>query len=50
MAGNRAIAYIEPGEVEVQTIGYPKLEAQGGPGVHPDNVGRQTSVMRSRAR
>ena len=26
MAGNKAIAYIEPGKVEVQTIDYPKLE------------------------
>src|SRR5690242_18674535 len=42
MAGNRAIAYIEPGKVEVQTIDYPKLEVQDGPGVHPDNVGRKT--------
>ena len=42
MAGNKAIAYIEPGKVEVQTIDYPKLEVQDGPGVHPDNVGRQT--------
>ena len=42
MAGNKAIAYIEPGKVEVQTIDYPKLEVQDGPGVHPDNVGRKT--------
>ena len=42
MAGNKAIAYIEPGKVEVQAIDYPKLEVQDGPGVHPDNVGRQT--------
>ena len=42
MAGNRAIAYLEPGRVEVQAIDYPKLEVQDGPGVHPDNVGRQT--------
>ena len=32
MAGNRAIAYIEPGKDEVQTIDYPKLEVQDGPG------------------
>ena len=42
MAGNKAVAYIEPGKVEVQTIDYPKLEVQDGPGVHPDNVGRKT--------
>lgn len=30
-----------PGKVEVQTIDYPKLELQDGPGVHPDNVGRK---------
>jgi glutathione-independent formaldehyde dehydrogenase len=42
MAGNRAIAYIEPGRVELQAIDYPKLEVQDGPGVHPDNVGRKT--------
>jgi len=42
MAGNKAVAYIEPGKVEVQAIDYPKLELQDGPGVHPDNVGRKT--------
>ncbi|GAB6900879.1 formaldehyde dehydrogenase, glutathione-independent [Kineosporia succinea] len=41
MAGNRGVAYIGPGEVEVQDIAYPKLELQDGPGVHPDNVGRK---------
>jgi glutathione-independent formaldehyde dehydrogenase len=41
MAGNRAVAYIEPGKVEVQDIPYPKLELQDGPGVNPANVGRQ---------
>jgi glycerol uptake facilitator protein len=43
MAGNKAVAYIEPGKVEVQSIDYPKLELQDGPGVHPDNVGRKAS-------
>jgi glutathione-independent formaldehyde dehydrogenase len=42
MAGNKAVAYVEPGKVEVQTIDYPKLELQDGPGVHPANVGRKT--------
>jgi len=41
MPGNRAVAYIEPGQVEVQTIDYPKLELQDGPGVNPANVGRK---------
>jgi glutathione-independent formaldehyde dehydrogenase len=39
MAGNKAVAYIEPGKVELQTIDYPKLELQDGPGVNPANVG-----------
>jgi glutathione-independent formaldehyde dehydrogenase len=30
MAGNRGVAYIGPGKVEVQTIDYPKLEAPSG--------------------
>jgi glutathione-independent formaldehyde dehydrogenase len=30
------------GKVEVQSIDFPKLEMQDGPGVHPDNVGRKT--------
>jgi glutathione-independent formaldehyde dehydrogenase len=41
MAGNRAVAYIEPGKVEVHDIPYPKLELQDGPGVNPANVGRK---------
>lgn len=41
MAGNKAVAYIEPGKVEVQTIDYPKLELRDGPGVNPLNVGRK---------
>jgi glutathione-independent formaldehyde dehydrogenase len=41
MAGNRAVAYMGPGKVEVQTIDYPKLELQDGPGVHPANIGRK---------
>jgi glutathione-independent formaldehyde dehydrogenase len=41
MSGNRAVAYIGPGKVEVQTIDYPKLELQDGPGVNPANVGRK---------
>ncbi len=41
MPGNKAVAYIEPGKVEVQTIDYPTLELQDGPGVNPANVGRK---------
>jgi hypothetical protein len=41
MSGNRAVAYIAPGKVEVQTIDYPKLELRDGPGVNPANVGRK---------
>ena len=40
MAGNKAVAYISPGHVEVQDIDYPKLEVCDGPGVNPANVGR----------
>jgi glutathione-independent formaldehyde dehydrogenase len=42
MPGNKAVAYIEPGKVEVQTIDYPTLELKDGPGVNPANVGRKT--------
>src|ERR1700728_1531019 len=42
MPGNRAVAYLEPGHVVVETIDYPKLELQDGPGVNPANVGRKT--------
>src|SRR5437867_3557116 len=41
MPGNKAVAYIEPGKVEVQRIDYPTLELQDGPGVNPANVGRK---------
>jgi glutathione-independent formaldehyde dehydrogenase len=40
MSGNKAVAYIEPGVVEVQTIDYPDLDLHDGPGVDPRNVGR----------
>src|ERR1700691_1252229 len=42
MPGNRAVAYPEPGHVVVETIEYPKLELQDGPGVNPANIGRKT--------
>ncbi len=41
MADNKAVAYTGRGKVEVQTIDYPTFELKDGPGVNPDNVGRQ---------
>src|SRR5438552_7898084 len=41
MPGNKAVAYIEPGKVEVQTIDYPGLVLKDGPGVNKRNVGRK---------
>jgi glutathione-independent formaldehyde dehydrogenase len=41
MAGNRAVAYMGPGKVEVREVDYPTLELRDGPGVNPANVGRQ---------
>src|ERR671934_510681 len=41
MADNRGVAYIGPGEVEVQDIAFPTFELQDGPGVNPANVGRK---------
>src|SRR3990170_2112620 len=41
MPGNKAVAYLEPGKVEVQTIDYPELVLKDGPGVNPANVGRK---------
>lgn len=41
MSGNRAVAYMGPGKVEVVDIDYPTLELKDGPGVNPANVGRQ---------
>lgn len=42
MPGNKAVAYMGPGKVEVQDIDYPTLELRDGPGVNPANVGRKT--------
>ena len=39
--GNRAVAYMGPGRVEVQETNYPTMEMQDGPGVNPANVGRK---------
>jgi glutathione-independent formaldehyde dehydrogenase len=41
MAGNRGVAYVGPGKVEVQSIDYPGLELRDGPGVNPANIGRK---------
>jgi len=41
MAGNKALAYLEPGKVEIQTIDYPELVLKDGPGVNPANIGRK---------
>ncbi|MCF3963921.1 formaldehyde dehydrogenase, glutathione-independent [Streptomyces fuscigenes] len=38
--GNRAVAYIEPGVVEVRDTDYPTLELKDGPGVAKENAGR----------
>ncbi|GAA1345961.1 formaldehyde dehydrogenase, glutathione-independent [Arthrobacter roseus] len=43
MSGNRAVAYKGTGKVEVIDIDYPTFELKDGPGVHPDNVGRQVN-------
>jgi glutathione-independent formaldehyde dehydrogenase len=42
MADNRGVAYIGPGEVEIQDIDFPGFELKDGPGVNPANVGRKT--------
>ena len=38
---NRAVAYVEPGKVEVQTIDDPALELRDGPGMPKQNIGRK---------
>ncbi|KIF70386.1 aldehyde dismutase [Streptomyces sp. AcH 505] len=38
--GNRAVAYLKPGEVEVENTDYPTFELKDGPGVAKENVGR----------
>jgi len=40
---NRGVVYLGPGRVEVQDIPDPGFELRDGPGVHPDNVGRQVN-------
>ena len=41
MSDNKAVAYIGGGKVEIENIDYPTFEVKDGPGVNPDNVGRQ---------
>ncbi|MDQ5874614.1 MAG: formaldehyde dehydrogenase, glutathione-independent [Actinomycetota bacterium] len=41
MADNRGVAYMGTGKVEVQPIPFPELVLRDGPGVHPDNIGRE---------
>jgi glutathione-independent formaldehyde dehydrogenase len=41
MVGNRAVAYMGSGKVEVQDIDFPDLVLRDGPGVNPLNVGRK---------
>jgi glutathione-independent formaldehyde dehydrogenase len=42
MPGNKAVTYMGPGKVQVETIDYPTLELRDGPGVNPANFGRKT--------
>ncbi|MGC9667459.1 formaldehyde dehydrogenase, glutathione-independent [Planosporangium sp. 12N6] len=42
MSGNKAVTYLGPGRVEVQSTEYPRFELREGPGVNPVNVGRKT--------
>ena len=46
MPENRAVAYIEPGKVEVQNTSFPKLELQDGPGGEPGQRGSKNSTRR----
>ncbi|MFD9720242.1 formaldehyde dehydrogenase, glutathione-independent [Streptomyces sp. NPDC059076] len=41
MTGNRAVAYMKPGTVEIENTDYPGLELRDGPGVARENVGRK---------
>jgi glutathione-independent formaldehyde dehydrogenase len=43
MSGNKAVAYMGPGKVEVRTTDYPEFELKDGPGVNPANVGRKVA-------
>jgi glutathione-independent formaldehyde dehydrogenase len=41
MAGNKAVVYQGPGQVEVRDSTYPTYEVKDGPGVNKANIGRQ---------
>src|SRR6478609_6843201 len=41
MPDNRGVAYMGPGEVEIQSIDFPTFTVQKGPGVPEENVGRE---------
>ncbi|TVT56296.1 formaldehyde dehydrogenase, glutathione-independent [Amycolatopsis rhizosphaerae] len=41
MTGNKAVAYVGKGSVEVQDIDYPTFKLSDGPGVNQANVGRE---------
>ncbi|WAL69420.1 formaldehyde dehydrogenase, glutathione-independent [Amycolatopsis cynarae] len=41
MTGNKAVAYVGKGSVEVQDIDYPTFKLTDGPGVNQANVGRE---------
>ncbi|MCW3064630.1 MAG: formaldehyde dehydrogenase, glutathione-independent [Solirubrobacterales bacterium] len=41
MADNRGVTYMGKGKVEVHDIDFPTFELKEGPGVPPENVGRQ---------
>ncbi|WP_248959222.1 formaldehyde dehydrogenase, glutathione-independent [Sphaerisporangium perillae] len=41
MPGNKAVAYLGPGRVEIEDTDYPEFELKDGPGVNPANVGRK---------
>ncbi|MBP2708157.1 formaldehyde dehydrogenase, glutathione-independent [Microbispora sp. RL4-1S] len=41
MPGNTSVTYQGPGDVELVDAGYPEFVLRDGPGVPPENVGRQ---------
>ncbi|MFJ2620527.1 formaldehyde dehydrogenase, glutathione-independent [Glutamicibacter sp. NPDC087344] len=41
--GNKAVSYAGAGKVEVIDTAYPEFVLRDGPGVHPDNIGRQVN-------
>jgi glutathione-independent formaldehyde dehydrogenase len=43
MPGNRGVAYMGPGKVEITDLDYPEFMLKDGPGVNPANVGRKVS-------